>query len=109
MADAERVGLWVPSYSASEISRVFFTRRNGRFLGSKLKEVVHPDIGTDVYFTPMWENDGTGRTGQKWTLGEVERMIIHLFTQDAISYDQYVIGRQIVAWTARGFGCFYDF
>lgn len=109
MADAERAGAWQPSYSAAEISKIFFTRRNGRFVSTKLSSVDPPEIGTDNYFTPLWENDETNKTGQRWTLGEVERMIIHLYASQAITYTQYTIGRQMVAWTARGFGCFHDY
>lgn len=107
MADAEEMCAWQPTYSAGEISRIFLTRRNDRFLSRKLRDMDPPEIATDTYFTPLWETESPGPSGQRWTLGEVERMIIYLYLQKEITYTQYTIGRQIVAWTARGFGCYH--
>ena len=108
LAEAESLGERQPTYNAREISKTFFQSWSpDHYLYKKLRKSPLPPLGTDLFFTHPRQTAFGERSGQTWTLGEVERMIIWYYSVKAITYNQYITSRQIVVWIARGFGIYY--
>lgn len=104
---AELNGVELPWYTLSEISRFFFQKER-HWLSRKLNgEENRPPVGHRLYFTPPPEKKiGDGGEPKRWTLGEVERMVVWMHESRTIKYREYLIARQIVAWVARGYGAY---
>lgn len=96
-AGPEAFGYELPTYTVSEVSVIFFFRRNRRWLlGAIERSGGIPAPGTPFHIPPP---DGRGRC---WTLADVERMIRFLAERRVLDFDQMMSSLQMVLWTLKG-------
>jgi hypothetical protein len=104
---AELAGAPLPWFTLSEISRFFFMK-DARWLRRKLQEEENqPPVTHPLFFSPLpGARMVKGDAPKRWTLGEVERMVVWMYEARTIKYRPYLIARQVVAWVARGHGVY---
>lgn len=103
MAFAEQMGWEQPAYSPTEVAHFFFqsTRKGADWLYRKLAK-YQPRPGDPYSFAPLDEK----RSDTRWTLGDVERMIMFLSRERAIDSDRTIVSLWLVLWTAKGYGLY---
>lgn len=106
LEEAEAHGLEQPHYSIREIGQFFFQWKAVPSIRRKLLR-GHPEIGTELYYTPIWDNPEHKKTGQQWSLGEVERMAFFFYNTGLIDFAQFMTTRSVILWVARGYGLYY--
>lgn len=107
LAEAEQMGeKFERLYSRGAISNRFMFARKA-WIRDVLANIDHPPEGDIFWYEPPLRHSfDDRRPTQKWTLPDVERMIVWFYLQGPLGYREYICGRQLVAWTARGQGVF---